>query len=332
MGAERSGLPKLVSSERYKIFPSTADCGICLTPDPHFPVLRQGIMSTLPTGYYTIESAWTQGCLALTSTNQSTPQMLDCNAGNSSELQVRNKCALIQRDHSPSALSPQWNVLGLDNGSCSVRNLAYNSYMSTTTPSTLLEHQQYVPMQQNQTPYLWLSLETSTNPNIYELVTCFFLSVQSVDDAIRMFSSDNVSMWFVPSKNEGTAVSSAVCIGSLCQCLLSIVQLYVYNISDPARAGIHWLFNDVLHVNTTVLSPTGTQSPTGTPNHTGTPKPTGTSTTSQSTIGASHTDQVWKIAVACVFSVPGGIVLLVFLARVIRRHMRPGALPAVGPD
>ena len=300
-------------------------------------------MSNLSTGFYTIESTWSQRCLALTSANQSTtgPQMLDCGAGYSSELQVRNKCILRQRDYSPFTPSLQWNVQGWDNGSYSVRNLAHNSYLSTTTPSTLLEQQQYVPMQQNQTPYLWLSLETSTTPNtsIYALVTCCFLSMQSVDDTIRMFSSDNVSMWFIPAKNEGTAVSSTLCIGPpICQCLLNIVQLYVYNISDPARAGVHWLFNDVrTYINTTVLSPTGILGPTGTPGPTATPNPTATtpsptSTTSQSTISVSHSVQVWKVAVACLFSVLGGIVLLVFLVRVIRRHTRSEILPAVGPD
>ena len=159
-----------------------------------------------------------------------------------------------------------------------------------------------------------------------------------------MFSSDNVSMWFIPAKDEGIVVSSTLCIGPLCRCLLSLVQLFVYNISNPARAGVHWLFNNVPYVNFTALSPTGTPSstgipsstgtsnPAGTPSPTATSSPTGTSTTSQSTIIVSHSDQAWKIAIACIFSVLGGIVLLVCLVRVIRRHTRPEILPAVGPN
>ena len=130
-------------------------------------------------------------------------------------------------------------------------------------------------------------------------------------------------------------------IGPLCRCLLDIIQLYVYNNSDIPSTGIQWYFNDVPYLNYTVVSPTGipsstgipsptgTLGPTGTPSHAGTPSPA--STTSQSTSSGSHSDQVWKTAVACVVSVLGGIVLLVFLVRIIRRRRRLETLPAIGP-
>ena len=126
----------------------------------------------------------------------------------------------------PSTRSPQWYLQEWDNGSYysyTIKNNAYNSYFSTTTPNPLLEQQQYVPVQQSQTPYFWLALKMSTtNPPIFELVTHLFLSQKGVDDTTRMFSWDNDSMWYIPNTTVGTQVSSIVYIEPLCQCLLNI--------------------------------------------------------------------------------------------------------------
>lgn len=60
---------------------------------------RLCIMSLVRNGTYNIQSPLSQVCLALTSSDQSTPQIQDCSSGNSSQLQVRNKCVLVRTAH-----------------------------------------------------------------------------------------------------------------------------------------------------------------------------------------------------------------------------------------
>lgn len=113
------------------------------------------------------------------------------------------------------------------------------------------------------------------------------------------------------------------------------IQLYVDIIainSLPHADANNWRFINVPNPNSTSPpSPTGPPSSIGTSNPTSTASPTGT--TSQFTTNVSHSNQV-GIVVACVFSVLCGIILLVFLVRVIRRCTvtGPETLPAVGPD
>ena len=129
---------------------------------------------------------------------------------------------------SPSTLSPQWYLQQWSNGSYTLKNNAYNSYLSTTTPNSLLQQQSYVPVQQSQTPYFWLSVRFgSASPYIFELVTRFLLSKQSVDDTTRMFSSNNDSIWYIPNTNVGTQVSS-LCTLDLFVGVYWILSSYTY--------------------------------------------------------------------------------------------------------
>ena len=68
-------------------------------------------MGVIRNGTYNIQCTLPEVlCLALTSSDQPTAQLQNCSAGNSSQLQVRNKCIPVQ-PLEPLTLNPVFTVV-----------------------------------------------------------------------------------------------------------------------------------------------------------------------------------------------------------------------------
>ncbi|KAF8551581.1 hypothetical protein OG21DRAFT_257870 [Imleria badia] len=91
----------------------------------------------LSNGTYLIFSGAPGTCLVFID-NQSPPQIWHCSGQDVSSQQL-------------------WEVQALSNSTYSVKNLAYNSYISTTTPN-----QQSSMLLQSQTPYGWYMNEVNS--------------------------------------------------------------------------------------------------------------------------------------------------------------------------